>query len=56
MKASECCTLEGEFHLRLLKIDADRKEHVTLPFQPLNCVETPLKESSSRHVDTREEQ
>ena len=56
MKASECCMIEGEVCLRLIKIDADRKEHITLPFQPHTCAETPQKESSSRHADTREEQ
>lgn len=56
MKASECSTSEGEFGLRPLKIDADRKKHITLPFQSLACAETPFKESSSRHADTREEQ
>ena len=37
MKASECCMLEGNFCSRLIKIDADRKEHITHPFQPLTC-------------------
>jgi len=48
--------LDGEVCLLPIKIDADRKEHISLSFQPLTCAETPYKESSSRHADTREEQ
>jgi hypothetical protein len=51
-----CFTIEGEFRLRLIKIDADRKEHITLPLQPPTCTETPSKESSTRLADMGEEQ